>query len=99
MCSGVKFNNEQLTYKAVIFKYWIANSAYKIFNRANAYSSRLGKKNIFKIELAGVSDTVNFYRGFFTAKPHKHISTIAKTDLEVIPSLNHNYQQAIKVNL
>jgi transcriptional regulator GlxA family with amidase domain len=31
-------------------------------------------------------------------KPHTHVSSITKTDLVIIPSLNHNYQKAIKGN-
>jgi transcriptional regulator GlxA family with amidase domain len=72
--------------------------AYKIFTRANAYRKDLGKKEVFKIELAGIASEVNFYGGLFTARPHKQISAINKTDLVIVPSLNHNYQQAIKAN-
>jgi len=72
--------------------------AYKIFTRANAYRKELGKKEVFQIELAGISSEVDFYGGLFTARPHKHISAIGKTDLVIVPSLNHNYQQAIKAN-
>ncbi|TFF35640.1 GlxA family transcriptional regulator [Mucilaginibacter psychrotolerans] len=72
--------------------------AYKIFTRANAYRKELGKKQVFEIELAGISNEVDFYGGLFTARPHKHISAIGKTDLVIIPSLNHNYHQAIKTN-
>jgi transcriptional regulator GlxA family with amidase domain len=72
--------------------------AYKIFTRANAYRKELGKKEVFQIELAGISSEVDFYGGLFTARPHKHISAIGKTDLVIVPSLNHNYQQAITAN-
>src|SRR5688572_13202569 len=72
--------------------------AYKIFTRANDYWKKNGKKELFKIELAGISKKVEFYDGLFTVKPHVHISAISKTDLIIIPSLNHNYQIAIKGN-
>jgi transcriptional regulator GlxA family with amidase domain len=71
---------------------------YKIFTRANAYRKENGKKEIFTIQLAGLSKKVEFYEGLFTVKPHTHISAIAKTNLIIIPSLNHNYQKAIKGN-
>ncbi len=71
---------------------------YKIFTRANAYWKASGKKELFKIELAGISKQVSFYDNLFTVKPHTHISAIAGTNLIVIPSLNHNYQKAIKGN-
>lgn len=72
--------------------------AYKIFSRANEYWKNNGRKELFKIELAGISKKVEFYDGLFTVKPHTTISVIAKTNLIIIPSLNHNYQKAVKAN-
>lgn len=71
---------------------------YKIFNRANEYRNRTGKKELFKIELAGISKEVGFYDGLFIVKPQANISAITKTNLIVIPSVNHNYEEAIKGN-
>lgn len=71
---------------------------YKLFTRANEYWKNLGKRPLFKIELAGVSKKVDYYDGLFTVNPHTHISAIAKTNLIVIPSLNHNYEKAVKEN-
>jgi transcriptional regulator GlxA family with amidase domain len=72
--------------------------AYKIFTRANEYWKKTGKKELFKIQLAGISKKVEFYDGLFTVKPHTSISAIAKTNLIIIPSLNHNYEKAVKGN-
>ncbi|SHF13499.1 GlxA family transcriptional regulator [Pedobacter caeni] len=72
--------------------------AYKIFTRANEYRANTGKGELFKIQLAGISKKVNFHDGLFTVKPHVNISSINKTDLIVIPSLNHNYHEAVKGN-
>ena len=72
--------------------------SYKIFTRANQYWKNLGKKEVFKIELAGISKKVDFYGGLFSVKPHTHISNIGKTNLIIIPSLNHNYEKALKGN-
>jgi transcriptional regulator GlxA family with amidase domain len=72
--------------------------AYKILTRANAYWKSIGRKEVFKVELAGISKEVEFYGGLFTAKPHKHISAIARTKLIIVPSLNHNYAKAVKPN-
>lgn len=72
--------------------------AYKIFSRANLYWKQNGKRELFKVQLAGVSKKVNFYNGLFSVKPHLHISAISKTDLIIIPSLNHNYDKAVKGN-
>ena len=72
--------------------------AHKIFTRANAYWKGLGRNEPFKIELAGISKKVKFYGGLFTVNPQANISAITKTNLIIIPSLNHNYQKAVKEN-
>ncbi|HEY6977334.1 MAG TPA: helix-turn-helix domain-containing protein [Chitinophagaceae bacterium] len=72
--------------------------AYKIFTRANEYWKKTGRTALFKIELAGISKKVEFYDGLFTVKPHTNISGIIKTNLIIIPSLNHNYQKTVKQN-
>jgi transcriptional regulator GlxA family with amidase domain len=72
--------------------------AYKIFTRANEYWKGACGTELFKIELAGISGKVDFYAGLFSVNPHTHISNIAKTNLIIIPSLNHNYQKAMEGN-
>ena len=72
--------------------------SYKILSRASEYYKQKSKKELFKIELAGISGEVKFYGGLFTVKPHTNISAIIKTDLIIIPSLNHNYYNAVKGN-
>lgn len=72
--------------------------AYKIFTRANEYWKQLERKQPFKIELAGISKKVEFYGGLFTVNPQTNISSITKTNLIIIPSLNHNYERTVKKN-
>jgi Transcriptional regulator containing an amidase domain and an AraC-type DNA-binding HTH domain len=72
--------------------------AYKIFSRANEYFRSKGKQELFTIQLAGISKEVEFYDGLFSVKPHTHISAIQKTNLVIIPSLNHNYHDAVRRN-
>jgi transcriptional regulator GlxA family with amidase domain len=72
--------------------------AYKIFTRANDYWKQNGNEQLFNIQLVGVSETVEFYEGLFTVKPHTNISDVAKTNLIIIPSLNHNYQKTVLAN-
>jgi transcriptional regulator GlxA family with amidase domain len=72
--------------------------AYEIFIRANEYWKETGKKELFKIELAGISKKVEVYNGLFTVKPQTNISAIDKTNLIMIPSLICNYQEAVKGN-
>ncbi|HQS52646.1 MAG TPA: DJ-1/PfpI family protein, partial [Daejeonella sp.] len=72
--------------------------AYKILSRANAYCQQKGRGDLLRIQLAGISKTVEYYDGLFAVKPHVHISAISRTDLIIIPSLNHNYWQAVAQN-
>jgi len=72
--------------------------AYKIFTKANQYRKQIGKRELFKIELAGISKKVDFYDGLFSVKPQTDISQINKTNLIIIPSLNHNYIKTVKKN-
>ncbi len=72
--------------------------AYEIFNKANAFRKDKKGVEMFNIQLAGISDSVDFNGGLFTVKPHLNIAAIAKTDLIIIPSLNHNYKLALKGN-
>jgi len=72
--------------------------AFEIFNKANAHWKERGNKQLFTIQLAGTVDKVDFNDGLFTVKPHTNISAIAKTDLIIVPSLNHNYSLALNGN-
>lgn len=66
------------------------SGALEIFTRANKFSKQNGRKELFTIELAGVSKKEEVYDGVFTVKPKCNISAIAKTNLIIIPSLVRN---------
>ncbi|HPI11193.1 MAG TPA: helix-turn-helix domain-containing protein [Catalimonadaceae bacterium] len=72
--------------------------AYKILSRANSLWQERGKDPVFQIQLAGLQTEVDFYDGLFSVKPHTHVSAISRTDLILIPSLNHNFELAIREN-
>ena len=72
--------------------------AYEIFKKANGFWKERRKNDLFTIQLAGISKEVAFSDGLFTVKPHTNISEITKTNLILIPSLNHNYQKSVKGN-
>jgi transcriptional regulator GlxA family with amidase domain len=72
--------------------------AYKILTRANEYWQNMGKQIPYTIQLAGVSETVEYYDGLFSVKPHTHINAITTSKLIIIPSLNHNYFNAVEQN-
>lgn len=73
--------------------------SYKILNRANSFWQENGKGQGYKIELVGLSREVHFHGGLFSARPQSLVSDIRKTDLVVIPSLNHNYDKSVKENI
>ncbi|PHN02513.1 GlxA family transcriptional regulator [Flavilitoribacter nigricans] len=71
---------------------------FKIFNRANQYFEQAGKHPVFAIKLVGTGEKVDFYHGLFTVNVQRHIGEIDQTDLIIIPSLNHHYEEAIAGN-
>jgi transcriptional regulator GlxA family with amidase domain len=71
---------------------------YEMFMVANAYWKEQDRKELYRIELAGVSEIAEFDHGLMTLKPQVHISDIKKTDLIIIPSLVRDYETAMKGN-
>jgi transcriptional regulator GlxA family with amidase domain len=72
--------------------------SYKIFTRSNELREKQGKKPVFKIVLAGVTETQLFYDGLFSINPHTIISKIEKTDLIIIPAINFHNQSTFEKN-
>ncbi len=71
---------------------------YEIFSKANEYWASRNRRELFNIQLAGISEKVEFNAGLFTVQPHTTISAITRSDLIIVPSLNHNYELALKGN-
>jgi transcriptional regulator GlxA family with amidase domain len=71
---------------------------YKIFTRANQRWSALGKEPRFNIQLAGAQAEFELYDGLFVIRPHTLFSKIRKTDLIIIPSLQHDIVEPLKQN-
>jgi len=90
----VIFPNEQSNFSTVAC---IAGT-FEIIAAANSYRRKTGKKDLFTVQLAGVGEKEEMYGGMFTVKPQAHVSTIATTDLIVIPSSVPFYQKAGKEN-
>lgn len=72
--------------------------SYEIFSVANNYWKQMGKKELFKIELGGISEKEEVYEGLFSVRPHLNIGDIKKTNLIIVPSLVRDYQKAVKGN-
>lgn len=73
--------------------------AYDFFTKANDYQKRSGKKPVFKIAMAGVSRKSLFGKGLVAIMPEVNISSIRRTDLIIIPSMDCNFKTAAKENL
>lgn len=71
---------------------------YEIFTRASSYWKDSGKKDLYTIELAGVSKELAIDSGLLTIKSHKTISAIDRTHLIIIPSLVRDYEKATDAN-
>lgn len=72
--------------------------AYEIFTKANEYWKKAGKKELYTIELAGVSKKSDFDAGLLTVRPHVNISNVRQTNLIIIPSMARDFQKATKGN-
>ncbi|MEO5564986.1 MAG: helix-turn-helix domain-containing protein [Chitinophagaceae bacterium] len=72
--------------------------AYEILLTANGYWKKAGKRELFKVEVAGATKKAEFDNGLLTVKPQVNISSILKTNLIIIPSLVRDYQKAMKGN-
>ena len=59
--------------------------AIEIFNEANTYWEKRGKKVNYKIQTAGISKKVSFSNGVIMLQPDVNISEIKKTDLIIVP--------------
>jgi transcriptional regulator GlxA family with amidase domain len=72
--------------------------SYELFSKANTYWKERHSQELFKIQLAGVTKKIIFNGGLFSVQPELILDKIDKTDLIIIPSLNHNYDIALKGN-
>ena len=74
--------------------------AYKVFNKVNDYLALIGRdeKDLFKIDLVGITDETNLYEGHFTVKPTKHIDEIKKTDLIIVTTIIGDIEKELKNN-
>ncbi|HEY5823629.1 MAG TPA: helix-turn-helix domain-containing protein [Cyclobacteriaceae bacterium] len=71
---------------------------YEILTKANEYWRLSKRKELYNIQLAGISKSVEFNGGLFIGKPHTNIATIKKTDLIIVPSMEHDFNKVIKEN-
>ncbi len=70
---------------------------FEILNRANDHWQKMGNKPMLEVRIAGLMKQLTLDAGFFSIHP-VHISEIEHTDLVIIPSLSHDYDNIIKDN-
>lgn len=70
---------------------------FEILSRANDYWRRMGNKPMLEIRIAGYVTELKLDLGFFSIHP-VNINDITKTDLLIVPSLSHDYDNIIKDN-
>ena len=71
--------------------------SFQILTRANEFWRRMGNKPMMEIRIAGFEAELKLDGGFFSIYPVP-IRGITRTDLVIIPSLNHDYNNIIKNN-
>jgi transcriptional regulator GlxA family with amidase domain len=71
--------------------------SFEILSRANDYWQRIGNKPMFEIRIAGFKTDLKLNAGFFSIHP-VDIRDVTKTDLLIIPSLAHDYDNILKDN-
>jgi transcriptional regulator GlxA family with amidase domain len=71
--------------------------SFEILTRANLYWQKMGNNPLMEIRIAGFVADSKSNAGFFSICP-VDIREIKKTDLLIIPSLSHDYENVIKKN-
>ena len=71
--------------------------SFQILTRANEYWQKMGNKPMMEIRIAGFVTELKLDAGFFSVYP-VNILEIKKTDLLIIPSVSHEYDNVIKKN-
>jgi len=73
--------------------------AYEIFLEANSYWKKTGKRELFKIEVAGISQKTDYNNGLVILQPEINVSAITQTHLIILPpSAIRSYKNAEKGN-
>jgi len=70
----------------------------KAFTTANEFLAMRGREPMFKVQLVGSSMEGRVYDGFFRVTPDATTNVIQKSDLVIIPAVNGNMDEVIRVN-
>lgn len=72
--------------------------SYEVFLRANDYWRSIGKKEVFRVQLAGISAEITPGEGLFTVRADINVAKIKKTDLVIIPAVDYQFPDTLKRN-
>ena len=70
----------------------------QLFTQVNNFFSERGQKPLFKVQLVGISKETPLSGGLFTVHSDHLIDELKKTDLIIIPAIDGDLQNAMKVN-
>jgi transcriptional regulator GlxA family with amidase domain len=71
---------------------------HNILSVANDHWQSKGGKTVFDVQLVGISKEINLYNGLFTIRPELLIDEVHKTDLIIIPALQGDFEEGLKLN-
>ncbi len=71
--------------------------SFQILSRANEYWQRMGNRPLMEVRIAGFVKELKLDSGFFSIHP-VDIREIDRTDLLIIPSISHEYDQVLQSN-
>ena len=70
----------------------------QIFTQVNAFCTAKGMPALFKVQLVGLSSETPLAGGLFTVNTDAVLEQVKKTDLIIIPALDGEINNAIKIN-
>ena len=69
-----------------------------LFTRANDFLASMGKPPLFDVKLVGLTKKTQVYDKLFRVSPDQAIADVQHTDLIIIPAVNGNMEEVIKIN-
>jgi transcriptional regulator GlxA family with amidase domain len=70
----------------------------QLFQCVNQYYAMEGKQPMVTAELVGISKETTLKDGMYTVRPDKLIGEVQKTDLIIIPALDGDLKEALRIN-
>ncbi|WP_258105600.1 GlxA family transcriptional regulator [Marinoscillum sp. MHG1-6] len=71
---------------------------YRLFKTANEFLKATGKQPLFEVEYVGVKDEIYANDGEYCVKVQRHVDTVDKTDVVIIPALYGDMRRAVELN-